>query len=134
MGKKIKIDVTKLLKKVGEKQIPFYPAIMHILLKAMNAKEDEIYFQQSKTLCLKTKYHTDFEIFFKNYVFDCYEEKHHLEIEQGKLFFALSEDKRADFVLYPFENQEGKIILNVWVKKSVSADFEKNCEKICSDF
>ncbi len=134
MGKKIKIDVTELIKKLEEKRIPFYPVMMYILLKATGAKEDEIYFEQSRTLCLKTTFDTDFEVFFKNYVFDCFKGKHNLKIKDEKLFFALKENQRADFVLYPFENKDGKIILTVWIRQNVSADFEKNCAKICADF
>ena len=53
MAKKIKIDVTDLIGKIKERRIPFYPVMMYVLLKSLNAAEGEIFFEQEKELFLK---------------------------------------------------------------------------------
>lgn len=134
MAKKIKIDVTDLIGKIKERRIPFYPVMMYVLLKSLNAAEGEIFFEQEKELFLKTIYNSDFDVFFKNYVQDCYEEKKHEKTEDDKLFFALEERPKADFVLYPLSQDGKKIILTILINKDINADFENVCQQACFDF
>ncbi len=134
MVEKIKIDVTDFVKKLEKRRIPFYPAIMHILLKTLNPKNKEVLFEQEKELFLKTIYHPDFDVFFQNYVTDCFEEKRLTGPEKDELFFALEDRERADFVLCPFEKNGDKIILTVLIKREITPDFEEICRQVCADF
>ncbi|HCU59094.1 MAG TPA: hypothetical protein DIC64_03845 [Alphaproteobacteria bacterium] len=129
--KKIEIDVTALIENVKKEHRLFYPVMMYVLLKTLGLSEDEIYYEQSKGVFLKTTFHPDFDIFYKNYVFDCYKAIKEENVPQDKIFFALYEDKAgdADFLLYPFEEKGTKTILTVFVKPDVDEDFEGRCQK-----
>lgn len=134
--KKIEIDVTALIENVKKEHRLFYPVMMYVLLKTLGLSEDEIYYEQSKGVFLKTTFHPDFDIFYKNYVFDCYKAIKEENVPQDKIFFALYEDKAgdADFLLLPFEQKGSKTILPILVGCDVADEFEALCQKAVSGF
>ena len=134
--KKIEIDVTALIENVKKEHRLFYPVMMYVLLKTLGLSEDEIYYEQSKGVFLKTTFHPDFDIFYKNYVFDCYKAIKEENVPQDKIFFALYEDKAgdADFLLLPFEEKGTKTILPILVGCDVADEFEALCQKAVSGF
>ena len=134
--KKIEIDVTALIENVKKEHRLFYPVMMYVLLKTLGLSEDEIYYEQSKGVFLKTTFHPDFDIFYKNNVFDCYKAIKEENVPQDKIFFALYEDKAgdADFLLLPFEEKGTKTILPILVGCDVADEFEALCQKAVSGF
>ncbi|MBR2299814.1 MAG: hypothetical protein IJ870_04485 [Alphaproteobacteria bacterium] len=131
--KKIEIDVTALIENVKKESRLFYPVMMYILLKTLGFEEDEIYYEQKKGVFFKTMFHPDFEVFYQNYVFDCYKGLKEEKRSKEKILFALY-DGEADFVLLPFEQRGNKTILQVLVRADVNEDFEAMCQKAALSF
>ena len=63
-------------------------------------------------------------------------EKKNKKVPTNKIFFALYEDQkgRADFLLLPFEERRGKMILPIIVGEKVSGDFESCCQHLILGF
>lgn len=134
--KRLEFDVTGLIDAVKKEHKLFYPVMMYILLSSFGAKEDYVFYQTDEDRFLKTMWHPDFETFYKNYIFDCYQEQRQENIPEDKLFVALYRDKtgRADFLLYPFEEKDGKTYLPIEVKRPISKAFVETCQKACLHF
>lgn len=132
--KEMKIDVSAFIKKLEKRGITFYPAIMYVLMMCVENKEEEIFFEMPENLCLKTKFDRDFEVFYQNYARDCFESKNQTDIQKDKIFFALKENKEADFELYPLKKNGDKTVLMIGVNFETGDDFDKLVRAACLNF
>ncbi len=133
---KLEFDVTSLIETVKKEHKLFYPVMMYILLSSVGAKEDYVFYQTAEDRFLKTLWHPSFDTFYKNYIFDCYQEQKQDSIPEDKIFFALYEDRyqRADFLLLPFEEKSGRTFLPVLTKYPLPKNFASLCQKACFQF
>ena len=133
--KKIELDVTFLIARIKQENLMFYPVMMSLILSALDKEEDDIFFELSKGHFLKTKFHPEFEKFYQNYVFDCYQNQKRTQIPLEKILFALdNQNKRADFILCAFKKKDGKIILPIYARHELNEDFQDKCQKSCLCF
>lgn len=125
----ITLNVTNLIKIIKEKNILFYPAIMHILLQAYPAKKEFVFYELEQKF-LKTHFHSDFGKFYKNYIYDCYLAEPQSDISKG-IVFALSEKSalNADFILLPLKQKQNQTFLSVIVNFDVDLNFETQCQQ-----
>ena len=134
--KKIELDVTALIEIVKKEHKLFYPVMMYILLQNINLGEEIFFYETGEGHFLKTTFHPDFEVFYKNYIYDCFKEHKEKKIPKGKILVGLYSDKKgnANFLLCPFEEKNRKTILPILINHPVADDFEAVCQKAVFGF
>lgn len=132
----ITLDVTDFISAVKKRNVLFYPAMMHILLSACSQKEDSFFYEFEEGKFLKTNFHSDFNEFYKNYIYACYIQEEQKEIIKNKIVFALHKKSisNADFILLPFEESQNRTFMNIIVNFSVPTDFQMRCQQAVLNF
>ena len=130
----ITLNVTNLVQIVKEKNILFYPAIIHILLQTCSVKEEVVFYELEQQF-FKTHFYPDFNVFYKNYLYDYCFKKPQPDISNG-IVFALSEQsiQNADFIVYPLCQQQNQTFLKLKLNFDVDSDFEARCQKAVLNF
>lgn len=132
----ITLNVTSLVQTAKEKNLLFYPLIMHILLSVLKTNKNVICEQPGGTF-IQTHFHPDFLIFYKNYVNDCFFKSAATDLSaQDVVSFALSEHSfpKADFVLSAFDERNFQTFLDISLNIDVPADFEVCCQQAILSF
>jgi len=132
----ITLNVTSLVQTAKEKNLLFYPLIMHILLSVLKTNKNIICEQPGGTF-IQTHFHPDFLIFYKNYVNDCFFNATATDLSNKDVVsFALSEHSfpKADFVLSAFDERDFQTFLDISLNIEVPSDFETRCQQAILSF
>ena len=127
----ITVNVTNLVQKAKEKHLLFYPLIMHILLSELKTTNKAVICEQPGGTFIQTHFHSDFFVFYKNYVNDCFFNTAADLSDKEIVSFALSAQSlpNADFTLMNFEEKDSQTFLSVVFNIDVPADFEACCQE-----
>jgi len=136
----ITLNVTHLVQTAKERQLLFYPFIIHILLCVLKIKTNQtVICEQPDGALIKTNFHPDSLLFYKNYVNDCFFNNmaSHSDLNSpDTLRFALSSQSfpKADFALINFKEKDSQTFLSVVLNIDVPADFEVCCQQAILSF
>ena len=148
MTNKLQIDVTSLIDKIKQQNLLFYPVIIHILSKALSLYGYKniisAYLSTENTSgapFLYQSFNHDFDIFFNNYVENCYFNKSTIELPPNSILFSyLSEEDIKDVnvpavFISPFEQRENRTFLSFYMRDlSVDDNFLGFCQDFCDSF
>lgn len=126
------LNVTKLVQTTKEKHLLFYPLVIHTLLCVLQTKTNKtVICEQPDGVLIKTNFHPDFFVFYKNYVNDCFFNTAADLSDKEIVSFALSAQSfpNADFTLMNFEEKDSQTFLSVVFNIDVPADFEACCQE-----
>lgn len=133
----ITVNVTNLVQTAKEKHLLFYPLIMHILLSELKTTNKAVICEQPGGTFIQTHFHSDFFVFYKNYVNDCFFKSAATDLSGKEIVsFALSEQSfpKADFILSTFDERDFQTFLTVSVNTEVPADFGARCQEAILSF
>ena len=144
------IDVTDVVNRVKEKNLLFYPVIIHIFMKSffatghnnikpayLNANQD------SEFSFLSQEYTPDFEQFFNEYVKNCfYNNQSDCNLENCILFsyvlpakLNLADKQMPSIYILPLEEEGGRTYLSFCAQNApVDEAFVSACIKHCDMF
>jgi len=150
MKKLFHINVTNVVNKVKEQNLLFYPVIIYIFVKALlknghqNIKPAYINTNQNGVFSILSQEFTDdFEIFFQDYIRNCfYNQKTTTTLQEHILFSYISPNQlnlagKNLPVLYilPLEQKDNKTYLSFCaINIDIEDTFTSVCQELCALF